>query len=93
MPCHTSDMLAPVRRRVDLTRLPALLQVALAFCVVVAVVGIVLMVRADESTDPATWYSVVVRIGAALLLVYAAFWLIRRVVSLHQDRHPTSRRD
>jgi ABC-type nickel/cobalt efflux system permease component RcnA len=80
-------MPGPPRRRVDFTQLPTIARYALALTVLAVVVGVVVVVRGDDASDePAGWYTVVVRVGAILLLVYAGFWLIRRVKRSRQ-RH------
>jgi hypothetical protein len=80
-------MPGPPRRRVDFMRLPAIARYALALAILAVVVGLVLLVPGDHAgEEPAGWYTVVVRVGAVLLLLYAGIWMVRRVVKARR-RH------
>jgi peptidoglycan/LPS O-acetylase OafA/YrhL len=74
-------MPGPARRRIDLARLPAAARYTVAFAVLAVVVGLVMLTSSDDApTQPAGWYTVVVRIGAVLLILYCAYWLAQRLL-------------
>ncbi len=74
-------MPGPARRKFDLTQLPAAARYAVAFAVLAVVVGLVMLTSRDDApTQPAGWYTIVVRSGAVLLILYGAYWLARRLV-------------
>jgi ABC-type nickel/cobalt efflux system permease component RcnA len=76
-----------MRWRADLMRLPAWARYGIAFAVLAVVVGIVLLVRPDAaSAQPATWYTVLVRIGGIALVAYVAGWLVWRAVRAARRR-------
>ena len=69
------------RRRVDLTRLPAPARYTLALVILAAVVTLALTVPGGHpATEPAGWYTIAVRVGAILLLLYAGFRLVRHLL-------------
>jgi hypothetical protein len=74
------------RRRVDLTRLPTPWRYALAFAGLAVGVALALLLGDGASDDGQTagWYTVLVRIGAVLLLAYGVFWIARRVIKARQ---------
>ncbi|MFG1809669.1 hypothetical protein [Streptomyces sp. NPDC049040] len=81
-----------MRRRVDLSRLPAAARYAVALAVVATVVGAVLLVRAGGGDDePAGWYTAVVKVGAVALLVYLAGRLVWWVRSRARREPPGGR--
>jgi hypothetical protein len=76
-----------MRRRVDFLGLPRWARYGLALVILAAVVGIVLLVRPDAGTaGPATWYTVLVRIGAVALLLFLLCWLGWRAARLVRRR-------
>lgn len=75
------------RRRIDLTCLPAAARYAVALAVLVIVTAMVFTTRGDEtSTQPASWYTAVVSIGAVALLLYGVIWLVLRVATFRRRR-------
>ena len=80
-------MPGPPRRRVDLTRLPAPARYALALVILAAVVTLALTVPGRHpATEPAGWYTIAIRVGAVLLLLYAGFRLVRYVIRSRRQR-------
>jgi Kef-type K+ transport system membrane component KefB len=80
-------MPGPPRRRVDFTRLPAPAQYALALVILAVVVTLAVTAPGSHSaSEPADWYTVVVRVGAVLLLLYTGFRLARRLLRIRQQR-------
>jgi len=72
---------------VDFTRWPAVWRYALALAAVAVVVAIVLLSGGDDAdSEPAGWYTVVVRIGAVALLAYGVLWLGGRLWKLRRRR-------
>lgn len=59
-------------------RLPAVLRYSLALGVVAVVVAIVIAVTPPASA-PAAWYTVLVTVGAVVLLIGAVGWVLRRL--------------
>lgn len=73
------------RRRIDLSQLPAAARYAVAFAVLAVVIGLAMLTSSDDAPNqPAGWYTIVVRTGAVLLILYCAYWLTRRL--LHSRR-------
>jgi hypothetical protein len=80
-------MPGPPRRRVDLTRLPAPARYALALVILAAVVTLALTVPGHHpATEPAGWYTIAIRAGAVLLLLYAGFRLVRYLIRSRRQR-------
>ena len=80
-------MPGPPRRRVDLTRLPAPARYALALVILAVVVALALTAPASHSASgPAGWYTIIVRFGAVLLLLYAGFRLARYLLRTWRQR-------
>ena len=71
-------MVETSRKRVDLSRLPPVFRYGLALAVVAVVVLIVIMVAPPDAA-PAGWYTVVVTVGALVVLVLGAGWLLRHL--------------
>jgi peptidoglycan/LPS O-acetylase OafA/YrhL len=80
-------MSGPPRRRVDLTRLPAPARYALALVILAVVVTLALTVPGHHpATEPAGWYTIAIRVGAVLLLLYAGVHLGRRLLLARRQR-------
>ncbi|HKD97289.1 MAG TPA: hypothetical protein VKB69_06740 [Micromonosporaceae bacterium] len=78
-------MSQPPRRRIDLLRLPAAARYAIALAVL-AVVVLVAIAAAGGTNNAAGWYTVGVKIGAVVLLVALAGWLVWRIANRRRPR-------
>ena len=78
-------MPGPPRRRIDLTRLPAWARYSLALFFVGAVVLVVTYLPSSAEA-PADWYTILVFVGAILLIVGCVVWVAVRVVRAVRGR-------
>ena len=78
-------MPGPQRRRIDLTRLPAWARYSLALLVVGAVVVVVAYLPSSAQSS-ADWYTILVFVGAILLIVGCVVWVAVRVVRAVRGR-------